>query len=263
MPGGSTAKVAIIYAAHQLIFDLNEMARAGSIATGADLASRAVAAWSGLTCKPDLNWLVEFDESAPRVTANQSANLKTHLKEMVTRSFSGVGTSRASELILRLGFEYIASVAFQSGLRHPTRGGVWFGNTFKDVAVTAKTSKVCHSGSNPIVWATNPLGATGISLTALSAATFFTLLAQRRLVNATASSAMETLLKGACGFISIPGVAVRATKCGLTSGLRHDAALLEGGSRVYVLVCLTTDPSWRDRGAFVSDLDRLVKENNP
>src|SRR5207245_536219 len=104
--------------------------------------------------------------------------------------------------------------------------------------ITARTSKVCHSGSNPIVWTTNPLGATGISLTALSAATFFTLLAQRRLVNATASLAMETLLKGGCRFISTPGVTVRATKCGLTSGLRHDAALLEGDDRLYALVCL-------------------------
>src|SRR5262245_29038694 len=64
-----------------------------------------------------------------------SANLTRRLKEMVDRSFSGVSTSRASELILRLGFEFIASVLFQSGLRHPTRGGLWFGNTFKDAAI--------------------------------------------------------------------------------------------------------------------------------
>ena len=263
MPGGSTPKVLILFAAHQLIFDLNEMARTGSITARADLVSKAATAWSGLTCKPDLNWLVDLDDSGPRVTASASTKLKTHLKEMVTRSFSGVSVSRASELMLRLGFEYIASVTFQSGLRHPTRAGLWLGNTYLNATVTAKTDARCHRGSNPIVWSANPLGATGITLTALSAATFFTLLAQRRLVNASASSAMETLLETGCGFVSLPGITRRATKCGLTSSLRYDAVLLEGSGRVYVLVLLVTDPSWADRSAFVADLDRLVKENNP
>jgi hypothetical protein len=263
MPGGSTPKVLILFAAHQLIFDLNEMARTGSITTRADLTSKAATAWSGLTCKPDLNWLVDLDDSGPRVTASASTKLKTHLKEMVTRSFSGVSVSRASELMLRLGFEYIASVTFQSGLRHPTRAGLWLGNTYLDATVTAKTDARCHRGSNPIVWSANPLGATGITLTALSAATFFTMLAQRRLVNASASSAMETLLETGCGFVSLPGITRRATKCGLTSSLRYDAVLLEGSARAYVLVLLVTDPSWADRSAFVADLDRLVTENNP
>jgi len=263
MPGGSTPKVLILFAAHQLILDLNEMARTGSITTRADLTSKAATAWSGLACKPDLNWLVDLDDSGSRVQASASAKLRTHLKEMITRSFSSVSVSRASELMLRLGFEYIASVAFQSGLRHPTRAGLWLGNTYLNASVAAKTDARCHRGSNPIVWSANPLGATGITLTALSAATFFTLLAQRRLVNSSASLEMETLLETGCGFVALPGITRRATKCGLTSSLRYDAVLLEGSGRAYVLVLLVTDPSWADRSAFVADLDRLVKENNP
>ncbi len=262
--GGSTVKIAIVYAAHQPLFDLNELARARSIGTAADLKTKAIDTWSGLTCKPDINWLVETDESATPVKAKASANLRKHLKEMVDATFSGVSTSRASELILRLGFEYIASVLWQSGLRHPTREGLWFGNTFKDVSITAKSNPACHTGTNPILWAKNPLGTTGIALTALSAATFFTLLAQRRLVNESASLEMEGLLRTGCRFIpSISGVTIRATKCGLTSTLRHDATLLEAGRRLYVLVCLTTDPAWSARSDFIKDLDRLIKDNNP
>ncbi|HEX8106520.1 MAG TPA: serine hydrolase [Kofleriaceae bacterium] len=265
MPGGSTAKIAIVYAAHQLLFDLAEMARAGGISTAAALKSAAASAWSGLSCKPDVDWLVTIDASTTPVGVAASANLTRHLDEMVDASFSDVSTSRASELILRIGFEYIASLMWQSGLRHPTRAGLWLGNLFMDVSFTAKTSPTCHSGTNPVSWKQNPLGATGITLTGLSAATYFTLLAQGRLVNPTTSTRIEALLRKGCRFISIPGATVRATKCGLTSSVRHDAALIENGSRRYVMVVLTKNASWslnvRDR--FLNDLDRLIKDNNP
>ncbi len=263
MPGGSTAKVLIVYAAHQLIFDLNELARSKTLKTAAALSAQADAEWKALICKPDLKWLVDIDDRGATASVRASATLTKHLNEMVTRSFSGVSTTRASELIMRLGFEYLASVAFQSGLRHPTRGGVWFGNTYLNATVTAPRSKVCHSGNNPIVWAKNPLGATGITLTALSAATFMTLLAQARLVNGSASAGIEALLKGGCGFVSIAGVTRRATKCGLTNSVRHDAVLLEGPGRRYALSYLTTNPSWAARNEFIADLDRLIKANNP
>jgi hypothetical protein len=202
------------------------------------------------------------------VRAKASANLDKHLEEMVDASFSGVSTSRASELMLRIGFEYIASVLWQSGLRHPTREGLWIGNAFKDVSITAKSNPACHTGKNPIVWANNPFAGSGIALTALSAATFFTLLAQQRLVNTTASTEMETLLGSGCAFIpSISGVNIRATKCGLTSKVRHDAALLVGSNRRYVLAVLTLrdPPNWTPstREEFIKDLDRLIKANNP
>jgi hypothetical protein len=265
MSGGSTAKIAIVYAAHQLLFDLNDLVRSSSARTAADLKTAATSAWSAMTCKPDLDWLVQIDTSASPIAVSASAKLDKHLTEMVNASFSGVSTSRASELVMRLGFEYIASVMWQSGLRHPTRAGLWFGNLFMDVSITAAANPACHSGRNPITWSKNPLGAPGITLTALSAATFMTLLAQGRLVNPATSTRMETLLASGCRFISIPGATIRATKCGLTSSVRHDAALIENGSRRYVLVVLTKNATWstavRDR--FIRDLDRLIQANNP
>lgn len=265
MSGGSTAKIAILYAAHQLLFDLNELVRSSSARTAADLKAAAASAWSGMTCKPDLDWLVQIDTSASPIAVSASAKLDKHLTEMVDASFSGVSTSRASELVMRLGFEYLASVMWQSGLRHPTRAGLWFGNLFMDVSITAAANPACHSGRNPIAWSKNPLGATGITITALSAATYMTLLAQGRLVNQATSTRMETVLASGCRFISIPGATIRAAKCGLTSSVRHDAALIENGSRRYVLVVLTTNAAWstavRDR--FIRDLDGLIRANNP
>jgi hypothetical protein len=262
--GASTAKVSIVYAAWQLLMDLNEMARVNNIATAAGLRSQANDAWSGLLCKPDLDWLITFDESGSVVVAKRSARMEKHLKEMVDARFSGVGTARASELILRIGFEYIASVLWQSGLRHPTRQGLWIGRIYKDTSPTAKTDPACHTGCALTTWKNNPCGATGISITALSAATFFTLLAQRRLVNESSSTEIEALLSRACNFIpTITGVTNRARKCGLTSDLLHDAGLLEAGSRRYVLVCLTTNPHWGGHNAFERDMDQLIQDNNP
>jgi subtilisin family serine protease len=274
----STVKFGVLYAAHQLLFDLNEMARVASIGTAKALIEKAKKIWSSLICKPDLDWLVKFDESASPVKANASDNLNEHLEKMIKapgKDFS------ASTLILRIGFEYIASLIWQSGLHHPRRKGLWIGNTFQAAPDLKepdwKPDERCHSGSKPTFWARNPFGTN--SLTALAAATFFTLLAQRRLVNKTTSDEMETLLKRGCFLSSIPGVTVRATKCGYLKHVsNHDAALIEGPGRLYVLAVLTTDPyfkppppalpnaepvEWPARDRFFNDLDKLIKDNNP
>ena len=59
--GGSTVKIAILYAAHQSLFDLNEMARTGGLKTTAELKKKANEVWSQLICPPDLDWLVAFE----------------------------------------------------------------------------------------------------------------------------------------------------------------------------------------------------------
>lgn len=265
--GGSTAKISMLYAAKQIIFDLNELARVTRIESKAKLESEANATWSRLKCKPDFKWLTKVDESKKPVTVDESDDLKDALKKAI-RSPGFEGTSNASELILRLGFEYIASVSWQSGLRNPTRGGLWIGNTYATQPVKAVPNPKCHSGNVPAFWIGNPFGTTGITLTALSVATYFTLLAQRRLVNGKVSEEMEKLLKGGCRFLpALPGVKVRAAKCGLVEGatnnVRHDAALLRGQKHHYVLVVLTTDPAWPDRDDFIKDVDGLVRANNP
>lgn len=92
---GSTVKVAILYAAHQLLFDLNEMARTGGLGTVAELKAKADEVWSPLICPPNLNWLVQFDSKGPVVVVKASGNLNQHLKEMVNRQFSNSNVGRA------------------------------------------------------------------------------------------------------------------------------------------------------------------------
>ena len=282
--GGSTVKIAMLYAAHQLLFDLDEMSRINGLKTAADLKKKADEVWSQLICPPDLNWLVEFDQTGTTVRAKASKNLDLHLKQMVIAVFSNSSVGRANQLIMRLGFEYIASVLWQSGLRHSRGQGLWVRNTYQQAKILATTNPKCNYKTRyqtrdgereRILWYQDPTDDTKFSLTALSVATYFTLLAQRRLVNESASVAMEALLKQGCIFplnpFPIPGVKVRATKCGLTSDVMHVAMLLESasGNRRYalaVLVLRKDEPEWKTKAflnSFVKDVDKLVKENNP
>lgn len=281
--GGSTAKIAMLYAAHQLLFDLNEMARAGGLKTAADLKRKAGEVWSQLICPPDLDWLVVLDVKGPTVRVKASQNLDLHLKQMVIADFSDSSVGRANQLIMRLGFEYIASVLWQSGLRHSRGRGLWVRNTYQQAKILATTNPKCNhriryktpeGERERILWYQDPTDDTEFSLTALSVVTFFTLLAQRRLVNESASVAMEALLKQGCIFpldpFPIPDIRVRATKCGLTSEVMHVATLLESasGNRRYALAVLVLrkgEPEWKTKlflNSFVKDVDKLVRENN-
>ena len=283
-PGGSTVKISMLYAAHQLLFDLTEMARTGGLKTAAELKMKANEVWSQLICPPDLDWLVVFDLSGPTVRVKASPKLNLHLQQMVIASFSNASVARANQLIMRLGFEYIASVLWQSGLRRSRGQGLWVRNTYQQAKILATTNPKCNYRTRyktsdgereRIVWYQDPTDDTEFSLTALSVVTFFTLLAQRRLVNESASVAMEALLRQGCIFplnpFPIPDVKVRATKCGLTSDVMHVATLLESvsGNRRYalaVLVLRKDEPEWKTKAflnSFVKDVDKLVKENNP
>jgi hypothetical protein len=278
-PSGSTIKISMLYAAHQLLFDLNEMARTGGLRTPDELKKKAAEVWSQLICPPDLDWLVQFDTSQPIVRVIASPNLTLHLQQMVIRSFSNSSVGRANQLIMRLGFEYIGSVLWQSGLRRTRREGLWVRNTFQQEKILATTNPKCNyrtrfktvdGDRERIFWYQDPTDDTGLTLTALSVATFFTLLAQRRLVNEAASIAMEVLLRQGCVFpltpFPVPGINVRATKCGLTSDVMHVATLLESasGNRRYSLVVLVLrngEPAWKTTtflNSFVRDVDKLV-----
>ena len=282
--GGSTVKISMLYAAHQLLFDLNEMARTNGFKTPAELKKKAGEVWSQLICPPDLNWLVEFDSTGPTVRAKANRNLALHLKEMVIRDFFNESVARANQLIMRLGFEYIASVLWQSGLRHSRGQGLWVRNTYQQAKILATVNPKCNyltryktpdGDRERILWYQDPTDDTEFRLTALSVVTFFTLLAQRRLVNESASGAMEALLAQGCIFpltpFPIPGVKVRATKCGLTSDVMHVATLLESasGNRRYALAVLVLrqgEPEWKTKlflNSFIKDVDQLVRQNNP
>jgi hypothetical protein len=278
MFAASTGKIGIIYTAYQMLSDLRETAfiYARTIRTTGNLSDKMKKdAWKSLVCQPDLSWLFTFDDSVNPVRVEMSKSLDDYLKNMVGGP-SRSSTQLAFELILRIGFEYLASVLWQSGLRHPRRRGLWFHNTYEaDTIDNRLVNLSCNKKDNYydsgrqinyVRWTRDPLGGVGIDLNALSAATFFTLLAQRRLVNPQLSQQMEALLSTGCWLsgASVPTGARRlAVKCGAASNNDHDAALIINGGRCYVLVLLIKNAIGLERGRLVNDLDRLVRNNNP
>jgi Beta-lactamase enzyme family len=264
MRGSSTAKVAIIYAAHQIVFDLRQMATSQGITSVAALQTFAHATpWSALKCKPRVDRLVTVDASG----VIMSPALTAALEQIV---FGSDGNRNANNTLLNIGFEYVASLLWQSGLRHPDVKGLWYSNSYqaaKDVAL----DPACHSSSNGIVfWTKDPLKGGGIMLSARSVATFFTLLAQRRLADRPTSIAIEALLKQGCAiegalFDALPSGAVRAAKCGTASGFVHDAALIRHDGLNYVMVYLTKSlPMTKAlRTRLIRDFDGLIRANNP
>jgi len=77
---------------------------------------------------------------------------------------------------------------------------------------------------------------------------------------------MEALLKQGCIyplqlFPPIPGMKIRATKCGLTSDVMHVVMPHESefGNRLYALAVLFRDHKWKTEAllhSFVRDMDR-------
>jgi hypothetical protein len=196
-----------------------------------------------------------------------SPGLTAALEQIV---FGSDGNRNANNTLLNLGFEYVASLMWQSGLRHPDVKGLWYSNSYQ-AARDVTLDPACHSTSNNIVfWTKDPLKGGGIMLTARSVATFYTLLAQRRLADQNTSARIERLLKRGCGidgalFDAVPAGSVRAAKCGTASGFVHDSALIEHGKVCYVMVYLTKDlpMSKALRTRLIKDFHGLVVKNNP
>jgi hypothetical protein len=145
MRGSSTAKVAIIYAAHQIVFDLQQMAASQRITSVPALQTFAHATpWSALKCKPRVDRLVIFDASG----VIMSPALTAALGEIV---FGSNGNRNANNTLLNIGFEYVASLLWQSGLRHPDVKGLWYSNSYQ-AATDVALDPACHSSSNEIVF---------------------------------------------------------------------------------------------------------------
>jgi len=135
-------------------------------------------------------------------------------------------------LVRDVGFPYIASTLFQSGLHDTNRGGgLWLGT---DVA-----------GGN---WSGAPLGGGLLSGTAGSLAAFMTLLAQARLVSPIATVGMGSLMQKV-PFTSNPG-----TGSWLQNGLRN---LRDRGSLKTVLAKVGLD----NRSHELALIERFVNLN--
>ncbi len=114
MYAASSAKVLAIYAAHQLRMDIRD---------GRLLEKAALQSWK-LSGAPDLQWLFKIrDWSGNPDTLNFTMQAREVFREIMHNEQAGT-------LIIKVGFPYIASVTWQSGLFHPKRGGLWLSSSY-------------------------------------------------------------------------------------------------------------------------------------
>jgi hypothetical protein len=276
--GASCPKVAALYAAFQLRNDLKHVAAAEKIKTTAELVRIMTDRWKGiagaprldlflyrLTNPPDLEFTAEVDGAVDNIIDQKKANFAARI------------------LIDAVGFPYIASLMWQSGLRHPTRGGLWLTTNYAGGASWRSPSKP------------PPAPVFGHNATALSLATFFTLLAQGRLARSGLPRTIKTALSTASWFTGMLPSATIASKVGLLlKCLRfgpkmkdgkpiivngrpvqeckdsiathvHEAALIENEGFRYAVAIMTTGiptgVSLLQR--LIGELDGLIRRNNP
>ncbi len=243
----------------RLRFDVERLAIDKSLKTPAAVLEAAARSWrarGGLRAPlPNLRWALAL-EPGPIPASPVDVSISEAMDDAIEGTVQRNSIAAANLLIDRLGFPYIASVTWQTGLRHPTRGGLWLWQRYGRPVVSWD--------GNP-VWRPRPVF--GHNLTALSAATFFTLLGQGRLVNAVANRELLNTFNGGCSPEFRPALRARgdatdvAAKCGIWNAYEHEAALVVGKTYRYVAVCATKAPAPSLRSVAL-DLDDLIRETN-
>jgi beta-lactamase class A len=158
-------------------------------------------------------------------------------RETMTQMCRVSSNQAATATIMKVGFPYIASVLWESGLYDPsTGGGLWVGKAY---------------GGADDHWRRDPVANLSHGASAISLAKLLTLLAQGRLVDEQSSHEMLDILgnpglhhKFVRGLDSRPSTIYR--KSGSWSLWHGDAALIERADKRYVAVCLLESPQGED-----------------
>lgn len=277
----SCAKVAALYAAFQLRNDLKHVAATEKVTSTADLIRVA-----------GERWKQQGNESPPRLkqflysnTNPSDLEFSADVNEAIDNIIDQHNANHAAMVLINaVGFPYIASLMWQSGLRHPSRGGLWLTSNYASGAPWTRPSKP------------PPAPVYGHNATALSLVTFFSLLAQDRLVTTGLPRTIKTALSTASWFTdTLPSASV-ASKVGLLlkclqHGPKlkngkpvlnknnqpvmeckqweathvHEAGLIENGSLRYAVAIMTTGiPAGVNLlKTLVGELDTLIRNNNP
>jgi hypothetical protein len=254
MEGGSLPKILPLYALYQLRFDLDTVAAQQGITKAAALLSTVHAAWKkeGLASPPNVLKLFTIVERPGQPVVARLRQTHDVHHNWVARS-----------LIVHLGFGYIGSVALQSGLFDPAVGGLWLNAAYNQPALT---------------WWSSPFPKVERhSATALATATFFTLLAQGRLVNeATSRQIRDVLAMRLCmqngpldGIRSLGGIpGMSANKCGDLKPYYHEGAHVVRKASAdrtlsYAFGVLSHRPPRPDLTQLGRDLDALIAAAPP
>lgn len=230
MEAASVGKLLVVYALFQLRFDLRVLAFLKNATDREKLRTAALESWRKQLPRhkdhPALDQLFGWEtwDGKP-----DSLDFNKRTLKRLDAAIRCNDNCAMGRLMIQIGFPFIGSVAWQSGLWEPlVRGGLWLSATF--------ASKVgVHSGCPPPEsctgvrrsWSRNPVRAPkplfAHNATALAVATFYTLLSQYRLVDPPSSVQMMQLLADGC--VSSPfkqGITkvAAASKCGILTKFR-------------------------------------------
>jgi hypothetical protein len=250
--GASCPKVAVLYAAFQLRNDLKHIAAAEKILKTSDLIRIVKERWKKerVSDPPNLDQLLYHGTNPPSLEF--TADVDGAIDNIIDPK---KGNHAAKVLIDTVGFPYIASLMWQSGLRHPTRGGLWLTSNYAG-------GKAWKNPSRP-----PPPPVFGHNATALSLATFFTLLGQERLARSGLPRTIKTALSTASWFRDRLPSAIIASKVGFLSSHAHEAALIENDRFRYAVAIMTGGIAAQAGISLLKELikklDELIKENNP
>jgi len=303
--GASLVKIAVLYALHQLRFDLEVTAIFGSdnarkpLTSKKELIKVASDRWAiedvPKESQPLVEELFDFPEDPPNP-------VKVRLKRapqtegLLCCIYHENCNWAADVLIHKLGFPYLASVLWQSGLYSPKRGGLWIQGPlslrqfcedrscfYDGIQTQCQTVGPITRRSHPVKIEGRKFPVTFLhNVTALSAATFFTLMGQGRLPDVGTSNRMVGELNASCKFFlgnqacigfDINQLSLSTGKCGddLLNN-KHDAVLIrrevQGKTICYVAAMLTTGIPGNNTqvkcffGRFLTDLDKIIQSRN-
>jgi hypothetical protein len=204
MEAASIGKLLAAYALFQLRFDLRVLAALKNATDRTKLITAARDHWGTAfrpAHHPALGELFAWDNWDGKPQTLAFSNRTRQRLDGALRCNDNCAVGR---LMVQIGFPFIGSVALQSGLWEPTsRGGLWLSANFvgkSRVLTGCPPPESCAGVSRR--WSENPVRAPKplfpSNATALSVATFYTLLSQFRLPDPASSLEMMTLLAGGC-----------------------------------------------------------------
>lgn len=274
----SLAKIVPLYAAQQLRTDLEHAAgqTTGLVRATVERGwrTKGVGRWDLPLIQSIFDGIGSASSSTIPTTPHFSSAFKNLLLNIVQNS-----NRAASRTIELLGYRYMASLIWQAGLHDRTHGGLWCASRFGGSG--AWRGRYRRNWQQRFIG--SPRGKQYHDVTARSAANYFTLLAQNRLLDATGTTRLLSLLSRATTWFKGWLTTAHRTpskvyaKVGLYSsrknGIRvaHEAALIErtaGSKRLrYVAVILTQNPYARGHANYmdslITALDELIVRNNP
>jgi hypothetical protein len=263
---GSLAKIGLLYAAYQHRFDLNVQGRTDPKSVTADRIRELKTIYD-----------ITQDRHSQVLTFSFNADFRNALDGVCHNC-------DASKISRSLKLSYVSSALWQSGLYDCRWGGIWVGAHYNEWDGEKQKWECDFQGNcTPDGCHGDPKGSLPVAITALSVATFFTLLAQGRLIDEFSSQKLKDILikqpdpAYGCSSRFKTGLteAGRFTtadriysKIGITQSVSHEGALIDRTSigKKYVAVLLTISNAGKPtngmvRQKLITYLDELIRTN--